>query len=163
MIDRVYIVAIQIDLEHSTTDPGNCPTFWYMKLDSRIRIESTDDVGPDLATLQGSNQFYAAIIIRHSHPLDREPRVGTQTSRRVIWPVDDSLRVCTSDDDISLPDIIGLRSHHIYSELSSGDRCGSFFYGEIWTDRIVRVDRTIVAIGRHTERDDKNRGEDRKE
>jgi hypothetical protein len=81
----------------------------------------------------------------------------------VIWPVDDSERIRTDDDDISLPDIIGLRSHHIDRELSSGDRRGSFFYEEIWTDRIIGVDRTIVAIGRHTERDDKNRGEDRKE
>ncbi len=68
-------------------------------------------------------------------------------------------RIYSRDDDISLLYGIGLRSSHIYSEISTRDRCGSFFYLQVWTDRIIRVDHLIIAIGRHTERDDKNRSD----
>ena len=79
----------------------------------------------------------------------------------MIWPSNQRERICSGDDNISFLYLIGLRIGHIDGDLATTDRCGSFFYEEVWADRIIRVDRLIVAIRRHTKRNDKNRSENR--
>jgi hypothetical protein len=121
MIDRVDIVVIEVDLEYRPTDSCHRPRTREMELDTRVRIESTDNIGPCLARLEWCNQLDTRVVIRHSHPLYSESRIRTQTSRRVIRPIHNCLWVSSRDDDISLLYLIGLRCHHIYSNISSSD------------------------------------------
>lgn len=70
VIDGADIVILEIDIKYCTANTCDGTIFGKTELNTGIRIERTDNIGPGLPRFEKSYKLNTRVVIRYTHTID---------------------------------------------------------------------------------------------